>query len=172
MKKEIYYEVEKSCCFIGHRHVVCNSRQIVALYNLVENLILNNGVRYFLFGSNSEFNTMAYKVVRKLKSKYCFICLHNYPCVNEINRIKNKNIVTQQQKMYYDCEIVYDNNYAKGKLAYIQRNKAMIDDCKYCIFWYDAGCVKIKGKSGTKTAYEYAVEKGKEIYNIFEYRVK
>ena len=39
----------------------------------------------------------------------------------------------------------------------------MIDNSRYCIFYYDEGSAPTARKSGTKIALDYAVKKGKQM---------
>lgn len=59
-----------SCCFIGHRNFTYNKEYECKFENLIENLILNEKVDTFLFGSASEFDNFCYNVVSKLKNKF------------------------------------------------------------------------------------------------------
>ena len=78
----------------------------------------------------------------------------------------------------YDYTYFPEQIAGAGKATYIKRNYEMIDKSCYCIFFYDENytparrknCKKdsteYKPKSGTATAYDYAVKKGKQIINL------
>ena len=68
------------------------------------------------------------------------------------------------------------------KAAYVERNYHMIDKADLCIFYYNENyeppqkpmsrkhnmpVPTYKRNSGTKTAYEYAVKRKKEIINLY-----
>ena len=60
-----------------------------------------------------------------------------------------------------------------GKASYVERNREMIDDSDFCVFFYIEEYKpehdphrKTSGKSGTKMAYDYAVRKKKPIINV------
>ena len=55
-----------------------------------------------------------------------------------------------------------------GKAVYVERNKAMIRDSAYCLFYYEKS--DAAQHSGTQTAYRFAEKEKKQIINIFEYR--
>ncbi len=60
----------KSCCFIGHRKIEENEELIQKLYSIVEELIVEEKVETFLFGSKSQFDHLCYEIVKELKQKY------------------------------------------------------------------------------------------------------
>lgn len=60
-------------------------------------------------------------------------------------------------------EIEYKTKYTSGRVSYVERNQAMINDSDYCIFYYDEN---YQPKSGTALAYTYAKQKKKQIINI------
>ena len=59
-------------CFIGHKTINKNEGLICLLTEVVITLI-RKGVDTFLFGSMSEFNTLSWEVVTKLKKEYPYI---------------------------------------------------------------------------------------------------
>ena len=58
---------ENACCFIGHRKTEETEALTLELRKTVENLITEDGVDTFLFGSKSGFNDVCYTVVTELK---------------------------------------------------------------------------------------------------------
>ena len=73
--------------------------------------------------------------------------------------------------------------YSAGKASYVERNQAMIDVSDFCIFYYNEeyqpprrkrtnrDLSTYQPKSGTRLAYEYAVQKSKKadkvVINMF-----
>ena len=66
-----------------------------------------------------------------------------------------------------------------GRASYVERNKEMIDNSDYCVFYFDEnyqlpkrralnGLSEYTPKSGTKIAFDYAKQKNKIIINIKE----
>ena len=53
--------------------------------------------------------------------------------------------------------------YKLGKAAYIERNRVMINNRCFRIVYYDKAAIPTTRKSGTKSALDYAVKKGKAI---------
>ena len=48
------------CCFIGHRKIEITVELKQAIYKYVENLIVNENVKIFLFRSRSQFDDLCY----------------------------------------------------------------------------------------------------------------
>lgn len=175
----------KTCCFIGHRNATLDSIESSKLYNIIENLILNE-VTTFIFGSKSNFDTLCYKIVTKLKIRYNKIERIIYTCKNETALIENnceqKNSILKKLDGAFYFEKIYqqDANYVYRKNSYIERNKKMIKDSDFCIFYLDKKYSPIKeqiankinmsyhANSGTAIAYSYAKKLNKSIINIFE----
>jgi len=61
---------EKSCCFFGHRKIDETEELKNNLCGIIENLITNEKVDTFLFGSKSEFDSLCLKTATELKEKY------------------------------------------------------------------------------------------------------
>lgn len=117
------------CCFFGHRKIKETHELEKSVYNAVENLITNNHVNTFYFGSKSCFNNFCYRIVSNLKEKYPYIqriyVRAEFPYISDSYR----NYLLQ---MYEDT--YYPENILKaGKTVYIKRNYEMINKSKYCI---------------------------------------
>ncbi len=164
----------KTCCFFGHRKIKETDSLKNKLYESIENLIINNNVSIFLFGSKSYFNTLCLDVVTELKEKYPFIervyVRAEYPHISE----EYKTYLLESYEDTYYPESIKN----AGKAVYIERNFEMIDKSDYCIIYYIEDYLPPKRKennflntyyqpaSGTKTAYEYAKRKNKPIIRI------
>ena len=59
-------------CFIGHKTIDKSDELISSLKETIIAL-LKNGVTTFLFGSMSEFDSLAWEVVTELKKEYDYI---------------------------------------------------------------------------------------------------
>lgn len=153
----------RCCCFFGHRKIEKTDSIKNTVRTAVKNLIENNGVDTFLFGSKSQFNTLCYEIVTELKSKYPQIqriyIRAEFPYID--NSYRNY-LLKHFEDTYYPEKII-----GSGKAVYIERNYEMINKSKYCIVYYDEHYTplkikkpnKHKPKSGTKIAYEYAVKR-------------
>ena len=176
-------EKHKTVCFFGHRNVVRTEELQKRVERVVEDLIERCGVDTFLFGSRSKFDELCHFVVTKLKGKYpqikriAYTC-KSETCVLESEREKLEKTYAIFQKtavslLGVEEEFEHKTKYTSGKASYVERNRAMIDDSKYCVFYYDEKYQPVSKKntnsppkSGTALAYEYAKGKKKEIFNV------
>ncbi|MBQ2968230.1 MAG: hypothetical protein IJE10_08955 [Clostridia bacterium] len=166
----------KICCFIGHRKVKDAEKLKEKLFNIIETFIIR-GTDTFLFGSKSEFNDICYNIVTALKQKHVSVrriyIRAEYP---EINDDYKSYLLEKYEDTYFP-----ERAKNAGKAVYIERNFEMIDRANVCVFYYDEKYLPPQTKkgrysvtehqpaSGTKTAYEYAMKKGKEIVNLLPF---
>lgn len=164
------------CCFIGHRNVNLDEKQMNELNILLDDLINKKKIDSFLFGSKSNFDNICLKIVSQLKKIYPNIKRIGYPCKNEMffyekdKEKYNKNFLTiigqNINILFVDETISFKNQEKTGKYSYIKRNQEMINASDICIFYYDEH-YNLK-KSGTKIAYDYALKNKKTIINIYK----
>ncbi len=131
---EITEEVEKSCCFTGHRSVSATKDDIKAkLLCEIETLINEKGVVRFYAGGALGFDTLAALCVLQLKGKYPYIklCLA-LPCKNQHKKWSNdeklmyEDILQKADSVHYICDEYNEN-------CMFYRNDYMVEHCKYCI---------------------------------------
>lgn len=165
----------KNCCIIGHRRVENADRVRERLELIYIDLIENEGVDRFLFGSNGQFNDLAFDVLKKLRGRKVYdVTMVNYLRKGEIGwthvdeeayyRVGERPPV----KRFYD-EVVEDGRIMGVGIrrSYVVRNQKMIDDSDICLFYYDPHYeVSVGGNSGTRMAYEYAMSQNKKIILI------
>lgn len=158
------YVMEKNntCCFFGHRKIIVTERLKLILYNLIEDLIIKENIRIFLFGSNSEFNDLCYKAVSVLKKKY--------PDIKRIYVRTEAPYIEESYRDYllekYEDTYYPDSLYNAGRATYVKRNIEMIDKSSICVVYYNEN-YSVSGKSGTKIAYNYAITNAKKVFNTF-----
>ena len=182
-------EKYKTCCFIGHRKIEKTEKLEKEIYEFVENLIINENVKTFLFGSRSDFDFLCHSIVTDLKEKYPFIKRVGYTCRCESVTLESKREKWEEIYSYFAKEKVHllgveeefehKTKYTSGKASYVERNQAMIDDSDYCLFYYNekyapsqrqesGGFRLYQPKSGTAIAYKYAKRKKKIIKNFYK----
>ncbi len=165
----------KTCCFIGHRNVLATDELCDAIKRTVLELIVDKGVQIFLFGSASNFDELSLKIVTEIKK--------DYPFIKRVYYRAQYPIIEKWYKDYllgiYDDTLFPSSAKKAGKASYVERNQAMIDASDFCIFYYDERYLPSKRKrfhdainlfqpkSGTKLAYEYAIKKQKQVFNLF-----
>ena len=166
----------KICCFIGHRKIEITEDLEKLVEEYVENLIVNENVMVFLFGSQSQFDDLCYGVVSKLKEKHPNIKRVYVRSQYEfIDDSYEKSLLNGFEETYYpeQCR-------GTGKISHVIRNQTMINKSDFCIFYYDVNylppprkwskrdLIAYQPNSGTALAYHYAKQKKKKIYNLFK----
>ena len=181
--------MEKKVCFIGHRDVPDTEELQEKIRITVERLITEEGVTYFLFGSRSDFDSICHDVVTDLQEKYPHIQRVAYTCRHECATMKEDK--AEEERIWssilkrpvrikdYDAEYEHPTKYTSGRASYVERNQAMITDSDFCVFYFDETYLPprrkqgssflsdYQPKSGTAVAYKYAVQKKKEIVNLY-----
>ena len=164
---------KNTCCFFGHRKIKVTDGLIQRLRENVEQLIVENNVDTFLFGSKSQFDSLCLDVVTGLKTTYPHIrrvyVRAEFPHIDE-------DYTTYLLELYDDTYYP-DRMIAAGRAAYVERNYELINNSSYCIIYYDENynpnkrknsrkdLFDYQPKSGTKVAYDYAVKKKRTIIN-------
>ncbi|MBO7208271.1 MAG: DUF1273 family protein [Clostridia bacterium] len=158
-----------TCCFFGHRKIDETEELKTNLYEITENLIVNEKVDTFLFGSKSNFDDLCHKIVTDLKEKYPYIkriyVRAEYPYITDWYR---EYLLKSCEDTYFPEKIIN-----AGRARYVERNCEMLDKSSFCVIYYDENYIPKKSKnSGTKIAYDYAKKKGVNVINILEYLKK
>ena len=151
--------IENTCCFFGHRTINETEELKAKLYKTIENLIVNENVDTFLFGSKSRFNDLCLEVVSQIKDKYPHIkriyVRAEFPIINDDYKAY---LLESYEDTYYPEKLI-----DAGKAVYVERNIEMINRSRFCIVYFDESYAPSKRKSGTKTALDYAIKLKKEI---------
>lgn len=167
-------QVDMKVCFIGHKTIEITDTLINSLKETILTLI-TNGVNAFLFGSNSNFNNLAWEIVSEFKRTYPYVKrIYVRSEYQFIDKSYEEYLLKSYEETYFPPKLK-----RAGKFSYVERNYDMIDNSVYCIFYYDENYVPplkrqsknnmlppIRRKSGTKIAYEYAIKKNKKIINL------
>ncbi|MBQ9977262.1 MAG: DUF1273 family protein [Clostridia bacterium] len=149
----------KTACFFGHRKINETEELRLKLYKIIENLIINENVDTFLFGSKSSFDDLCLETVTKIKEKYPNIKrIYVRAEYENISEHYENYLLKSYEETYYPEKIKNS-----GKAVYIERNFAMIDKSQICIVYYDEQYAPKNRKSGTKIALDYAIKQGKQI---------
>lgn len=164
---------DKICCFWGHRKIGDSPDLRSKIFGIVESLIVNENIDTFLFGSKSEFNSLCYELVTKIKEKY--------PNIKRVYvRAEYADITDSYEKYLLEGyeETYFPNNVRNaGRVSYVIRNQEMIKNSCVCVIYYDKNYVPksrenshrnftdYQRKSGTKIAYEYATKEKVRIIN-------
>lgn len=178
--------MSKKCCFIGHRNVQATEELIKRIDDCLQSLI-DDGVRIFLFGSKSKFDTLCHERVTEMRKRYPDIKRIAYTCKSEyavkrkekdeLERIAKRVTKREIRLKDYDGEKQSKRLERAGKASYVERNEDMINESEYCVFFYDPVYLPPKRKerkggseyqpsSGTALAYEYADKRKKSGGNL------
>ena len=151
--------LKTTCSFFGHRNTEETIELKTRLEKVIEDLILNENVDTFLFGSKSRFDDICYDVVTVLKEKHSHVkriyVRAEYPIITD----DYKNFLLKS----YEDTIFPEKLVDAGKAVYVERNFEMIRKSDFCVFCYKEENVLKNRKSGTKIALDYAVKQGKRI---------
>ncbi len=149
-------------CFFGHRNIHESNELQKRLYDVIEQLIAEEHVDTFLFGSKSRFNDLCLEAVTIIKEKYPHIkrvyVRAEFPFIDE----QYKNYLLEQ----YEDSYFPENILHVGKAVYIGRNCEMIRQSQFFIVYYDEQNTPVSRKSGTKIALDYAVKCNKTIIRL------
>ena len=165
----------KVCCFFGHRKIDKTLELKERLLSEIENLITNENVTKFLFGSKSQFDDYCYEIVSELKEKHPHIKrVYVRSAFQHISDWYEDSLLKHYEKTYFP-----EHMENAGRASYVERNQEMINKSDFCIVYYNENYASPKRKnsrrdltdyqprSGTKIAYDYAVKKKKIIINCF-----
>ena len=163
----------KACSFFGHRDTPQTDELKQKVQEIVERLIVEEGVDTFLFGSRSKFDELCHIVVTELQEKYphirrvAYLCKHETGClVGEGMDLERqiKDIAGREVRVREFEEIKKsDRVNSAGRACYVERNYWMIDDSSYMVFFINNG--KPKEGNGTQLAFNYSLAK-KDKSNI------
>ena len=152
--------IENTCCFFGHRTINETEELKGKLYKTIENLIVNENVDTFLFGSKSRFDSLCLELVTKLKEKY--------PHIKRIYVRAEFPFISDEYKAYllesYEDTYYPEKLIGAGKAVYVERNIEMINRSRFCIVYYDESYAPTTRKSGTKIALDYAIKCKKKTF--------
>ena len=168
-------DTTNTCCFFGHRKIDETGELKNNLYEIIENLIVNEKVDTFLFGSKSQFDDLCHKIVSELKEKHPYIKrIYVRSAFQHIPDWYEESLLKHYEGTYFP-----EHMENAGRASYVERNQVMINHGKFCVVYYDKNYLPPRRKnskrdlfdyqlqSGTAVAYDYAVKNKKIIINCF-----
>lgn len=126
-------EMERSCCFTGHRVISGDDDIRGRLVCEVETLVNSFGVRTFYAGGALGFDTLAAECVLGLKGRYPFLRLvMALPCKNQAEKwsLSEKE---RYEKILSLADTVYYVSEEYTSDCMLRRNDYMVENSKYCI---------------------------------------
>ena len=166
----------KACSFFGYRDTPQTEELKEKVSEMVERLIVEEGVDTFLFGSRSKFDELCHMVVTELKDKYpyiqriAYLCKHEAGCwagagAEEQRRIKELTGRDVYVREFEDIKKSDRVNSAR-RATYVERNQWMIDASAVVVINFNKQYLLNKIISGTKYAYQYALKINKIIFSL------
>jgi len=149
VKRRDYLLNKEKICYLFGQHEAPLEKQS-SLYQVIENLIKNQNVRYFIFGNQGAFDRIALFTLRQLKKIYPFICynviLAYYPVDSSLNildatetifpaelatipkrfAIWHRNTLMLKQADFVVCYVPYSFGNSAKLLAMAQKSKKNI----------------------------------------------
>ena len=164
---------DMTCCFIGHRKIE-QTEEIERLLRDTIYSLIGQGVKHFIFGDHSDFDSLCYEIVTELKNEFPQIRRTHYR-----TDYPDADDYTMQFLLDgYEDSVCPIGVVVAGKAAYVKRNQAMINDSDICVFYFDetyqpnrrkqskTALTDYQPKSGTRIAFEYAKVQGKRVINL------
>ena len=154
---------EQTCCFSGHRIIPPHEYDVVSARTEIKirDLIVNNGVRFFGVGGAIGYDTLAAKILFRLRATdYTNLkVILVYPFEGFTGRWSDA-----QQAEYARLLPQYDKAVCvaqrASREAYLARDRHLVDGSAYCI----AYCNRDSG--GTAYTLRYAEHCELDIYNV------
>ena len=152
-------DIDKTCCFIGHRTINETEELKLKLVEIIEKLIVDENIDTFLFGNKSRFNSLCLELVTEIKEKYSHIKrVYVRAEYTNIDDSYKAYLLESYEDTYFPEKII-----GAGKASYVERNCEMINNSHFCTFYYDEQNAPTTRKSGTKIALDYAIKQKKKI---------
>lgn len=151
------FEIEKTCCFTGHRTIP--QKEWTAIENKTEEIcleLIQRGIKYFMTGGALGFDTMAAQCILRLRTEYDIKLIIAVPC-----RTQSKNWSEADREIYRrilelaDCVTVLSEEYTKECM--LRRNRYMVQHSSVCVAYLK------RMSGGTAYTVRYAADEGAEL---------
>ena len=167
----------KTCSFFGHRDTPKTDELKNKVREIVERLIVEEGVDTFLFGSRSNFDELCHIVVTELQKKYShirrvvYLCKHETACLvgagmdleRQIKEITGRDVRVREFEEIKKSDRVN----SAGRAAYVERNQEIINISNFCVFYYNLNHLSPKRKNSKEDIGERQLKSGTQL--IFDY---
>ena len=143
----------KTCSFFGHRSIIDDVSVKQQLYEVVEELIVNQDVDTFLLGEMGDFEIIAGKVLQELKKKYPHIVRETILCFSE--QLQRDSKVSSE---WFHLDSAVSKCKRRGRIP--KRNQMVVEQSDVIVCYINVPY------GGAYTAYKRAVKKNKRIINL------
>ncbi len=147
--------------FFGHRDLNNIQEIETVLYEYIANLLIEKGVTELFVGRNGCFDICVSSVIRQIKKEIGDDnCIHSlvlpYPTLEYIENVESF-------EKYFDEIYIFDQfckYYPKNVIS--ARNRFMVDQADLIV------CYVERESGGAYAAMKYALNKGKDVVNLFK----
>lgn len=160
---------DKSCCFTGHRKITENKlSRIVERLNFEIDYMIGIGVQHFYAGGALGFDTIAALSVLMHKQKGADIHLHLIlPCPDQTKYWNDADIGVYTKIIERASSVTtLCDRYHGGVMQ--MRNRALVDNCDFCICYWDKDVDVLKKSGGTLYTVNYARKLNRKIVNLWD----
>ncbi len=122
--------MDKFCCLLGNNNPFLDEKK---LKNAIIEVIENKNINKFYLGNNGIFDSKCRTILEDLKTLFnieIYVVLSYFPH-NKYNTSENKNYSNKINFVYPD------NEFVPPKFAISSRNKWMINNSSFIIFYID-----------------------------------
>ena len=145
--------------FIGFDKYARTVALRIGLQVVINNLIVNEGAKTFLFNNGGYFDSDCYSIVSQLKKRYPHIERHYYHGgfdydVGYVDWMKE-----HYDKVYFPPMGIPYPRYL--------RDRKIIDACEVLVTCYDNDQLQAEKMSATALAVEYALIRKKKVINLY-----
>ena len=152
-----------TACFTGHRIIPEADEQTlrIATENAIRDLLMR-GYSTFITGGALGFDTMAHRIVLKLREEFPFVrSVMAIPCKNQDAHWREQDRILYRHLLEMSDErIVLNPVYTPSCMH--ERNRFMVDHSSACIAYYDG-----RHSGGTASTYRYAQRTLQTLINVF-----
>ncbi len=124
----------KTACFLGDRGIKITPQLRKEIRATAERLIVQEGVRIFLFGDKSPFNDLCVETVTEFKQRY--------PTIKRVYVRADYPVITKLYEEYiletYDETYMPEGIKESSPKRYAERNDKMIEESDFAIVYHNA----------------------------------
>ena len=158
---DLFYDIERSCCFTGHR--ILEEKKIGTIKKALDleiRWLVSHGITTFYAGGAIGFDMLAEQAVIDVRrgnpsvKLYIVIPCHDQDCsFSRVDRERYRYLLDQA-----DDSVCLSEHFYSGCMH--RRNRYMVDRSGYCICWLE------ETDGGTAYTVDYAMKNDRRIINL------
>ncbi len=163
--------IENCCCFTGHRSdkfkfpLDDTNYDYNKFYGRLSSAIadtIEKGATVFYCGMAHGFDIIAGEHIALIKKLNKSLKLIGVVPFSGQEKGWSKEWQQRYRDLLKECDEVVTLNDGYAKWVYDQRNRYMVDRCRYVLTYFDGE------KGGTDNTVKYAVKNGRDVFNIYD----